>query len=251
MCDNTFAPVADVAQCLAPHAMILPREGWEGRQHTQTPAAPLFLQYVALSGSEVVYLDRSEVKEQDFRCWTKYHLLAPNLQLTAHSLSQPTLVGRLPQWPHAWNIAVNTMRMAPREQRAVWPAAGNLLATAEAVQARQPTGNAKGCGVCTLLSTIGSLFRLPRPGNLLSTLDKRRVAAVALNRDMGPIARMPSLGELPVAVLDALLGPRTPVTVAHMRTKRDCLSRGCGTPSFAWLRRRGGCPWLCQSPCGM
>ena len=34
LCDNTVALVADVAQCLAPHAMILPREGWEGRQHT-------------------------------------------------------------------------------------------------------------------------------------------------------------------------------------------------------------------------
>ena len=66
MCDNTFAPVADVAHCLAPHAMIPPREGWEGRQHTQTPAAPLVLQYVAHGGSEV--------KEQDFCCWTNHHL---------------------------------------------------------------------------------------------------------------------------------------------------------------------------------
>ena len=124
----------------------------------------------------------------------------------------------------------------------------DLLAMARAAQAKKPTRNAKYCGVCTLVSAIGTLPRLPRPGNLLSTLDKPWVAAVALNRDMGPIARMSSLGEFPVAVLDALPGPVTPVTVAHIRTKRDCLSRGCGTPSFAWLRRRGGCPWLCRSP---
>ena len=30
LCDNTVALVADVAQCLASQAMILPREGWEG-----------------------------------------------------------------------------------------------------------------------------------------------------------------------------------------------------------------------------
>ena len=132
----------------------------------------------------------------------------------------------------------------------MWPGAEKLLATARAAQARQPTSNAKDYGVCTLLSAIGTLLRLPRPGNLLSTLDKRWVAAVALNRDMGPIARMPSAKEFPVAVLDALLGPRTPVNVADIRTKQDCSSRGCGTPCFAWLRRRGGCPWFCRSPCG-
>ena len=27
---DAVALVADVAQCLAPHAMMLPREGWEG-----------------------------------------------------------------------------------------------------------------------------------------------------------------------------------------------------------------------------
>ena len=36
---------------------------------------------------------------------------------------------------------------------------------------------------------------------------------VALNRDMGPIARLPSLGELLAAVLDALPAPRTPLAV--------------------------------------
>ena len=39
-CDRTLALGADAAQCLAPQAMILPREGWEGLLHTQTPVGP-------------------------------------------------------------------------------------------------------------------------------------------------------------------------------------------------------------------
>ena len=65
--------------------MIPPREGWKGRQHTQTSDAPLVLQYVALGASHVVYLDRSEVKEQDFRCWTNHHLST----LTCSALHTP------------------------------------------------------------------------------------------------------------------------------------------------------------------
>ena len=53
-------------------------------------------------------------------------------------------------------------------------------------------------------------------GQPLSTLDRRWVAAVVLNRDMGPIARLPSLGELPAAVLDALPAPRAPLDVADV-----------------------------------
>ena len=45
-----------------------------------------------------------------------------------------------------------------------------------------------------------------KTGNLLSPLDRRWVAAVVLNRDMGPIA-----------VLDALPGPRTPLDVADVQ----------------------------------
>ena len=48
----------NVAQCLVPHAMMLPREGWEGQQHSQTPATLLIARYVELGGLEVVYLDR-------------------------------------------------------------------------------------------------------------------------------------------------------------------------------------------------
>ena len=57
---------------------------------------------------------------------------------------------------------------------------------------------------------------LPRPGNLLSTLDRRCMAAVVLNKDMAPIARLPSLGELPAAVLEALPTPCTPLDVADI-----------------------------------
>ena len=87
---------------------------------------------------------------------------------------------------------------------------------AQAAQVKQPAGNNKDCGVYALMSALGTLLRVPRPGKLLSTLDKRWVAAVVLNRDMGPIACLPSLGELPAAVLDALPAPRTPLDVADV-----------------------------------
>ena len=76
--------------------------------------------------------------------------------------------------------------------------------------------NNKDFGQCALMSAIGTLFRVPRPDNLLSTLDRRWVAAVALNRDMGPMALLPSLGELIAAVLEALPAPRRPLDVADI-----------------------------------
>ena len=106
--------------------------------------------------------------------------------------------------------------MATRSQRAEWPGAEHLLATAQAAQVQQTAGNNKDCGVCALMPALGTLLRVPRPGNLLSTLDRRSVAMVVLNMDMGPIARLPSLGELPTAVLDALPAPRTPLDVADV-----------------------------------
>ena len=203
--DHVVALAADVVQYLAPHAMLLPREGWEGQRYDQTPAALLIARYVELGGSEAVYLDRSETPSM--RHWTAHHL--PK-QLTVDALGQPAVSGVPPGWPHTWDMAVRTMRMAPRGQRAGWPGAEHLLATARAAQVQQPAGRNKDCGVCTLMSTVGTLLRVPRPGNVLSTLDRRWVAVVVLNRDMGPIARLPSLGELPAAVLDALPAPRTP-----------------------------------------
>ena len=125
--------------------------------------------------------------------------------------------GAPPQWPHTWDMAVRTMRMASRGQRAGWPGAEHLLATARTAHVQQPAGNNKDCGVCALVSTVGTLLRVPRPCNLLSALDRRWVAAVVLNREMVPIARLPSLGELPAAVLDALPAPRTPLDVADIQ----------------------------------
>ena len=213
--EDVVALAADVVQCLAPRAMMLPREGWECQRHDQTPAALLIARYVELGGSEAVYLDRSETPSM--RHWTSHHLLAPATHLTVDPLGQPAVFGAQPQWPHTWDMAVRTMRMAPKGQRAGWPGAEHLLATARAAQVQQPAGNNKDCGVCALMSTVGTLLRVPRPGNLLSALDRRWVAAVVLNRDMGPIARLPSLGGLPAAVLDALPAPRTPLDVADVQ----------------------------------
>ena len=212
--DDVVALAADVVQCLAPHAMMLPREGWEGQRHNQTPAALLIARYVELGGSEAVYLDRSETP--NMRHWTAHHLVAPDMRLTVDPLGRPVVSGAPPQWPHTWDMAVRRMRMAPRGPRAGWPGAEHLLAEARAAQVQQLAGNTKDCGVCALMSAVGTLLRVPRPGNLLSALDRRWVAVVVLNRDMGPIARLPSLGELPAAVLDALPAPRTPLDLADV-----------------------------------
>ena len=58
--DDVVALAADVVQCLAPHDVMLPREGWKGQRHDQTPAALLIANNVELGGSEAVYLERSE-----------------------------------------------------------------------------------------------------------------------------------------------------------------------------------------------
>ena len=92
LCDNTVALVADAAQCLAPHAMFLLREGWEGQQYSKTPAAPLVAQFVELGGSEFVYLDCSV--ELDLRHWTAHHLLDPNVQMTVDPCAKPPIAPR-------------------------------------------------------------------------------------------------------------------------------------------------------------
>ena len=38
---------------------------------------------------------------------------------------------------------------------------------------RQPADNSTDCGVCALLFIVGTLIRVPRPGNLLSAEDKK------------------------------------------------------------------------------
>ena len=184
--DDAVALVADVVQCLPPPrhpAMMLPREGWEGQRHDQTAAA---------------------------------HLLAPDMPLTVDPLDRHVVAGAPPQWPHTWHMALRTMCMAPRGQRPEWPGVEHPLATTLAAQVQQPADNSEECGVCALMSALGTLLRVPRPGNLLSTLDRRWVAALVLNRDMGPIAHLPSLGELPAAVPQALPAPHTPLDVADV-----------------------------------
>ena len=64
------------------------------------------------------------------RLWTAHHILAPDMRLTVDPLGHPTVAGSPAQWPQIWDMAVRTMRMAPRGQRAEWPGAEHLLATA-------------------------------------------------------------------------------------------------------------------------
>ena len=210
--DDVVALAADVVQCLAPRAMMLPREGWKGQRHDETPAALLIARYVELGGSEAVYLDRLE--RPGMRHGTAHHLVAPHMRLAVDPLGRPVVSGAPPHWPHTWNMAVRTMRMAPRGQRAGWPGAERLLAEARAAQVQQPAGNTKDCGVCALMSAVGTLLRVPRPSNLLSALDRRWVAAVVLNRDMGPVPRIPGgaacSGVGGPAGAPHALGPREP-----------------------------------------
>ena len=177
------------------------------------------------------------------RHWTSHHLLAPATQLTVDPLGKLAVSGAQPQWPHTWDMAVRTMRMAPRGQRAGWPGAEHLLATAKAAQVQQPAGNNKDCGVCALMFTVGSLLRAPRPGNLLSALDRRWVAAVVLNRDMGPIAHLPSLGNCLQRCWMPCQRPAHPWTWRTSSTARGCPGRACNMPCCVWRRQRtGGCP---------
>ena len=73
--DDVVALAADVAKCLAPHAVMLPKEAWEGQRHDKTPAALLIARYVELGGSEAVYLDWSETPGMQH--WRAHDLLAP------------------------------------------------------------------------------------------------------------------------------------------------------------------------------
>ena len=109
--DDTVALAADVAQCLAPHAMMLPREGWEGQRQDQTPAALLIARYVDPCGSEAVY---STGRKRRAEHWTAHHLLALDKRVTVDPLDRLVVAGAPAQWPHTWNMAARTMRMAPR-----------------------------------------------------------------------------------------------------------------------------------------
>ena len=187
-----------------------------GATELTNSSPPLVAQYVELGGSEFVYLDSSV--EQDMRHCTAYHLLAPSVQLIVDPVDLPTLEGSSPQWPRTWDTTVSTLRMAPREQRSVWPRAEDRPTVARTPQVQQPTSNNTDRGVGALLSAVSTLLRVPRPGNLPSTVDTRWVAAMVLNRDMGLVMHLPSLGELPTAASGALLAPSAPpplVDVGH------------------------------------
>ena len=228
--DDVFALAADVVQCLAPNAVMLPREGWEGQRHDQTPAALLIARYVKLGGSEVVYLDRSETPKM--RHWTAHHLLAADMPLTVDLLDRPVVSGAPPQWPHTWDMGVRTMRMAPRGQKAGWPGAEHLPAEARAGQMQQPAGNDEDCGVCALMSAICALVRMPRPSNLLSACSTG-----------GGWQRCPSTGTY---------GPSR-----VCRPRGSCLLRcwmRCRNPAHTWTwqtsRTTLGCPGrACSMPC--
>ena len=102
-----------------------------------------------------------------------------------------------------------------------------------------------------VLSTVVTLLRLPRPGDLLSTLNRRLVAAMVLNRDMGAGVRLPWLGDLRGAPLSALRRLALLCQWQTSGTTRGCLMRSCGTSCFAWPRRRRECPWSCGNACSM
>ena len=82
---------------------------------------------------------------------------------------------------------------------------------------RQPEGNNTDCGVCAPLSVVGTLLRVPRPGNFLSATNMRWVAVMVLSKDLPPIVRLPSLGELLTAVLAPLPAPQALLLVADLR----------------------------------
>ena len=92
--EDVVALAADVVQCLAPHAVMLPREEWKAQRHEQTPAALLIARCVELGGSEAVYLDRSETPSM--RHWTAHNLLAPDMPLTVDPLAQRVVSGAPP-----------------------------------------------------------------------------------------------------------------------------------------------------------
>ena len=46
--------------------------------------------------------------------------------MTVDPMDLPTLDGHSPEWPHTWNTAVMTLRMAPGGRRLTWPGAEDL-----------------------------------------------------------------------------------------------------------------------------
>ena len=159
---------------------------------------------------EFVYFDCS--LEQAVRHWTAHHIQTPNVRLNVYPLDVPTLEGSSPQWPCTWDTAVSTLCMSPGGQSLVWPGAEDMLTVSRAALVRQPAGKRTECAVYAMLSTAGTLLRVPRPGTVLFTVDRRCMAAMV----MRPIVRLPSPGEVTAAAPGALPTPRAPVAVADI-----------------------------------
>ena len=70
------------------------------------------------------------------------------------------------------------------------------------------------------------------------------MAAVALSRDMGPIARLPSLGELPAAVPDALPAPCTPLAVEDIPHQVGLPKAGLQQALLCMAAMEGGMPMV-------
>ena len=103
--------------------------------------------------------------------------------------------------------------------------------------------------MCALLSIVGTLLRVPRPGNLLSAVDKSWVAAMVLNRDMGQIMRLPSPGKLPAAALGALPAPHAPLVVADLGHQTGLPDAQRQHALLCLAAAPGGCRWSCRCPC--
>ena len=246
--DDVVALAADVVQCLAPHAMMLPREGWEGQRHDQTPAALLIARYVELGGSEAVYLDRLETPSM--RHWTAHHLVAPDMRLAVDLLGRPVVSGAPPQWPHTWDMAGRTMRMAPRGtgrdgrvQGICWRRPGRhrcssrratprTVACAPSCPPSVPSSGCRGRATSCPRWTGGGWRRWSSTG----TWGPSRVCrpwGSCLQRCWMPCRR-----------------PARPWTWRTSRTTWGCPGRACNMPCCVWRRRRtGGCPCWRRCPC--
>ena len=239
--DEVVALAADVVHCLAPHAMLLPRKGWEGQRHNQNRAALLIARYVKLGSSEAVYLDRFETPSM--------HLDGSPPPGPCHAVDSGSarpacgVGGPVPVAAHLGHGGPDDAQGTQGPEGGV-AGCGASAGDGTGGTGAAACGNNKDCGVCALMSTVGTLLRVPRPGNISSALDRRWVAAVVLNRDMGPIARLPSpRGSCPQRCWMPCRPPAHPWTWRTSRTAWGCPGRACNMLCCVWRRQRtGGCP---------
>ena len=89
--------------------MILPRESWEGPQHSGPPAVPFVAQYIEQGGTGFLYLDRSV--GQGFHHWGGAPPLCSEYPHGGGLMCHPSMVGEPPEWTGTWDVAVRTLRM--------------------------------------------------------------------------------------------------------------------------------------------